>query len=515
MTHMTPLHRLPRHGWAPKAALLALAVAAAFPQAAQAQSNKELLKELRALKARMVELEKKLESQSTPASPAPAPAVSAAPVPAPVAAAPEFVAPGMTPEQLQDFNRIAVKTEALEDARDMLGFKGLKVSGYMDPTYIYNQRQHRAGFQFLNSVAEGGFYYDTSYIGTAVIDFVKETDGGARWRLTLAPQRSTQAAVESSASPIHEASVSVPLTDLQTRFIAGHMPDWSGYEMTQPTLNKLVTHNLLFDLTLPSAYTGAGLELTRDKWIVKGLLANMNASKRSTNEKTPVVAYRVDYAKGEFQGFGFAGVHGKAKNGSEGLTTQVYAVNPDTGAVELTSSAVPQRDSRVDLFEADAYFIRGDWTVQGQLSWGRQKKASITSTTDADGNTVLRDAYWSGISGLVAYKFEPRLEGVVRADYIANAKNGGGLLGYPTADDHNGIGPAYSLVDGTWTQTDSNRGVNRSALTFGVNYAFNLNTVFKVEYRLDRASGAVFKDTKDDSYKKSNQLLSTAVVVSF
>jgi hypothetical protein len=500
MTHMTPSHCLPRHGWAPKAALLALAVAAAFPQAAQAQSNKELLKELRALKARMVELEKKLEAQSTPA--APAPALSAAPVPASVAAAPEPVAPGMTPEQQQDFNRIAVKAEALEDARDMLGFKGLKVSGYMDPTYIYNQRQHRAGFQFLNAVSEGGYFYDTSYIGTAVIDFVKETDSGARWRLTLAPQRSTQAVAESSSSPIHEASVSVPLTDLQTRFIAGHIPDWSGYEYLPATQNKLVTHNLLFDLTLPTAYTGAGLELTRDKWIVKGLLANMNASKRGANDKTPVVAYRVDYAKGEFQGFGFAGVHGKAKNGSEGVT-------------DLNGDAIAQRDSRVDLFEADAYFIRGDWTVQGQVSWGRQKKASITATTDVDGNTVLRDAYWSGLSGLVAYKFQPWLEGIVRADYIANAKNGGGLLTYATADDHNGIGPAYSLVDGTWTQTDANRGVNRSALTFGVNYAYNLNTVFKVEYRLDRASGAVFKDTKDDSYKKSNQLLSTAVVVSF
>ncbi len=481
-------------------ATLSLALAAAYPLALAApESNDTLLMEMRALKARMAELEKKLGAQEAKL------AESAANLPA----------PGMTPEQQQEANRIAVKVEAMEDSRDALGFKGLKIAGYMDPTYIYNQRQHRAGFQFLNSVSEGGYFYDNSYIGTAVIDFLKETDGGARWHLTLAPQRSTQGVAESSSSPIQEASVSVPLTDLQTRFIAGHIPDWSGYEYLPATQNKLVTHNLLFDLTLPTAYTGAGLELTRDKWIVKGLLANMNASKRNAKEKTPVVAYRVDYAKGEFQGFGFAGVHGKAKNGSEGVTTQQFAVNADTGAVELTDVVKPQSDSRVDLFEADAYFIRGDLTVQGQLSWGRQKKASITATTDADGNKVLRDAYWSGISGLVAYKFQPWLEGIVRADYIANAKNGGGLLTYATADDHNGIGPAYSLVGDTWTQTDSNRGVNRSALTFGVNYAFNLNTVFKVEYRLDRASGAVFKDTKDDSYKKSNQLLGTSVVVSF
>ena len=284
---------------------VALAICTAFPAPAMAQSNQELLKELRALKARMAELEKKLEAQAAAPTPAPQAAVAA-----PTAAA------GMTEEQQQEFNRIAVKTEALEDSRDMLGFKGLKVSGYMDPTFIYNRRQDRAGFQFLNSVGEGGYTYDDSYMGTVALDFLKETDSGARWHLTLSPQRSTQAVSEGSNSILHEASVSIPLSDLQTRFIAGHIPDWSGYEYLQPTLNKLVTHNLLFDLTLPTAYTGAGMELTRDKWIIKSVLANMNGSKRNAREKTPVLAYRVDYAKGEFQGFGFAGVHGVGHNGA-------------------------------------------------------------------------------------------------------------------------------------------------------------------------------------------------------
>ncbi len=478
-------------------ALAACLACAAAP--AHADTTQDLLNELRALKARVGELEKKLEAQT---------AKQASKEASPPAEAP---APGMTPDQLQDFNRIAVKTEALEDSRDMLGFKGLKVSGYMDPTFVFNQRQHQAGFQFLNSVGDGGYTYDNSYIGSAAIDFIKETEGGSRWRLTLSPQRSTQAVSEGSASILHEASVSIPLTDLQTRFIAGHIPDWSGYEYLQPTLNKLITHNLLFDLTLPSAYTGAGMEITRNKWIVKGVVANMNASKHNANEKTPVLAYRVDYAKGEFQGFGFAGVHGKAANYSEGITRDVYVVNPDTGVVELTPEVVGQRDSRVDLFEFDAYFIRGDWTVQGQASWGRQHKASITPAEDGS----LRNAIWTGLSGLVAYKFEPRLEGVIRLDRIFNSKNGGGLLTYSAFDDHNGIGPAQVDADGDGNIDNPNKGVDRTALTLGMNYAFNLSTVFKVEYRYDWASGPVFLDTKSNTYKKNNQLLSTAVVVSF
>ena len=460
---------------------VALAICTAFPAPAMAQSNQELLKELRALKARMAELEKKLEAQAAAPTPAPQAAVAAPTAPA-----------GMTEEQQQEFNRIAVKTEALEDSRDMLGFKGLKVSGYMDPTFIYNRRQDRAGFQFLNSVGEGGYTYDDSYMGTVALDFLKETDSGARWHLTLSPQRSTQAVSEGSNSILHEASVSIPLSDLQTRFIAGHIPDWSGYEYLQPTLNKLVTHNLLFDLTLPTAYTGAGMELTRDKWIIKSVLANMNGSKRNAREKTPVLAYRVDYAKGEFQGFGFAGVHGMAANNSENV-------------LDGSGEVVAQRDSRVDLFEFDAYFIRGDWTVQGQLSLGRQKKASITADPDTG---ALRDAYWTGFSTLAAYKFEPWLEGIARFDYIFNKKNGGGLLTYATPDGINGIGP--DQLSG-----DANKGVNRGALTLGLGYNFNLNTTFKFEYRYDWATGAVFKDMKSDGYKKNNQLLSTAVVVSF
>lgn len=49
----------PGRAW-PAATALALALAAAFPLPAAAQSNAELLQELKALKARMAELEKKL-----------------------------------------------------------------------------------------------------------------------------------------------------------------------------------------------------------------------------------------------------------------------------------------------------------------------------------------------------------------------------------------------------------------------------------------------------------------------
>lgn len=452
--------------WQPT--VLCLALAAAFHAPANAQSMDDMRKQMKALQDQINALEQRLKANE---------AKSAAPA---AAAKPTDRQWGMTPEQAQELNRIIVKTEALEDNQEAAGFKGLTISGQMDPTFIYNRARDRAGFQFLDPVSNGGYSYDNSYFGMAMLDIVKEMEDGTRWKLSLAPNRGAGSVVMEDNSLVHEASVSVPLGDLQTRFIAGQIPDWSGYEYLQPTLNKLITHNLLFDFTLPTAYTGAGTEITRGKWIVKALVGNMNTPIHLDNDKSAVLAYRVDYSKGEYQGFGFAGVHGKAAENVNGSGT-----------------------SAVNLFEADAYFIRGDWTVQGQVSYGQQKSGAVTADLTTG---ELRTAKWWGVSGLAAYKFTPRFEGIVRADYLNNKKNGGGLLGYGS-DPINGIGPDPS--------GDPEVGANRYALSIGTGYLVNANTTWKVEYRLDRATLPVFEYADDGSFRKNNQVFGTSVVVAF
>ena len=182
----------------------------------------------------MTQLEQKLQQQQ----------------PAPVAAGQW----GMTPDQARELNRLAVKAEALQDNFTDQGFKGLKVTGQMDPTWIYNKRQGDSTFVFLNKGDPPRYTYDNSYFGMAVLDFEKETESGARWKLTLAPERGTGSLIN-GGSIIHEASVSIPMGDMQTRLWLGQIPDWTGYELTLPAGNKLITHNLLFDLMAPTAYT--------------------------------------------------------------------------------------------------------------------------------------------------------------------------------------------------------------------------------------------------------------------
>ncbi|MGL4807246.1 MAG: DUF3138 family protein, partial [Giesbergeria sp.] len=454
--------------------VLALALAAALPAAAQ--SNAEVLNELKTLRDRVNQLERQLkDSQAKPGAPG----------------TPQW---GMTPAQAAELNRLTVKTEAMEDARDEGGFGGLKISGQMQTAYIYNRAQDLAGFQFLDSVANYGYNYWNSYIGMAILDFQKEMSDGTKWRLTLAPQRGVGSVID-GYSIVQEASVSVPLTDLQTRFIAGQIPDWSGYEYLPPTQNKLITHNLLFDFTLPTGYIGAGVDITSGKWVTKALLAQMNQNANSSAAKGSVVAVRLDYARGEYQGFGAAGVYGQAPN----------FVN--LGANDSVNN------SNLGLIEVDGYFIRGDWTVQGQLSYGYQKDAAITA--NADGG--LQTASWYGLSALAAYKFSPRFEGVGRFDYINNGRNGGGLLGYGISDG-NGIGPNGNLgcVQGAAAvDPGCNDGASRYALALGLNYVFNQYTMFKAEYRYDWANQPVFLNVSDASYRKSNNLLGASVVVSF
>lgn len=472
---------------------LALALATAFP--ALAQSNADVMKELQALKDKVAELEGKLKAQE-----AKAPAAAAAAGTAGAAGTAQW---GMTSDQTRELNRATMKAEATEDAMESQGLKMLKISGFMDPTYLYNQRQDRAGFQFLNPVALDGYNYDNSYFGGVSLDFQKEMEGGTKWRLTLVPNRGTGSVI-GEGSIVQEASVSIPLGDLQTRIIAGQLPDWSGYEYQQATLNKLITHNLLYDFTLPTLYTGAGMEYTRGKWIMKWALNNMNTSKRQSGETAPAFAYRVDYSKGEFNGFGFAGVHGKAAN----FRPYDADGNPLTN---LNGDMLSTADTRVDLFEVDGYFIRGDWTVQGQLSYGQQQRSAIS----LDGNGNLQDARWYGVSALAAYKFMPRWEVIGRVDYLNNSKNGGGLLGYTVADGRNGIGPAYGgdiLID---PNLDPNQGANRTALSLGLSWMYNVNTTFKAETRFDQANLPVFLDVKTGEYRKSNTVFGTSVVVSF
>jgi hypothetical protein len=451
--------------WTPAA--VSLAIAAAFPLNAAAQSNEDLLKELKALRERVGQLEDKLKA-----------------IPAPPASGQWG---GMTPDQQRDLGNVRLRVDTLEEQRDTAALKGLKISGSIDPTYIYNRARDSSGFQFLSPYQRDSYTYDNSTFGAAYLDFQKEMEGGTRFRITLAPDRGIGSTIN-FGSIVHEASVSIPLND-ELRLLAGQIPDWSNYELLPATGNRLITHNLLYDFTWITAYTGVGLELTKGPWVVKGAISNLNTSKNGGQEKSPSFIFRGDYTIDEYSGLGFTGALGKAPN---------YAQET--------------RDSAFNLFEVDGFYTRGDWNFNGMVTYGQQREAAIA--LDGDGNK--QTAKWWGLSGLAAYKITPLLEGVVRIDYLNNDKNGGGLFGYG-ADCDNGIGPGCIGKDdlGFWLPNDGSKGANRTALSIGANYRLNEFTVLKGEYRYDRATRDVFYYVDKNEYRNNNSIFGAAVVVSF
>ena len=388
-------------------------------------------------------------------------------------------------DQQEQLDHLQVKVDAMDDAQQDSGFKDLKISGMIDPTYIYNKDQDSAGFNFLNNFdardTNTPYAYDNSYFGQAMLEIDKELESGTQLKLTIAPHKSAQSGYNLN-SIIHEANMSMPVNgDANTRFLAGIYADWSGYEYYFGNQNKLITHNLLFDFAAMSYYNGAGMELVRGDWDIKALIANVNQNSQISNKKSPMLTYRGDYSWTEYTGFGFAGMEGK------------YLGN------------------QLDMLEFDGYYTRGDWNWQWQVGGGRWRNEAFNGG----------DAQWLGASTLLSFNFTPRLTGIARLDYLKNDKNGGGTIGTSLdntvgGDYRNGFGPSPTDY-AAWSadNTLSINGANRSALSLGLNYALTEHATLKAEYRFDHSSQETFINTKDGSYTKNNQLFGLSTVLTF
>jgi opacity protein-like surface antigen len=460
-----------------------IAFAAVCPAIAQAQSTEELKAELGALKAHVQKLEAMIEKAEQP-KPAPLPV----PMPMPRS------------DEAAELGRLRIKADAMDDALESGGLKGLKISGYIDPSYVRNRNAATSSFVFLNnnsSINGSGesFGYDNTTFGSAMLNLDKELDGGTRLRISLMPSKSI-ASGYNFGNLVHEASASIPLGDQSTRLLLGQIPDWSGYELIPSTQNKLLTHNLLFDFSAANFYTGAGLQLLRGKWDSKIMIGNMNKARVDDGgERTPGVFYRVDYARGEFSGFGLSGTH---------------------AGFDADSTL-----GRVDLMEVDAFYTRGAWNLQGQLSYGGQQATAANRYGEARQR-------WYGLSSLLSYKVTARLEAIARLDYIFNGSGGGGVLGATLApgckdlagfaancpDGRNGFGSGMVWRGGQWVVYDPTRGANRGTLAFGTQYLLVPGVSVKGEYRYDYATARTFR-TLDGQYRRDNQVIGVSTVVSF
>ncbi|MCY7307583.1 MAG: DUF3138 family protein [Rhodoferax sp.] len=365
----------------------------------------------------------------------------------------------------QEFNRLVQKVDLVEENSIASGFKGLKFKGVIEAAYIRDRLQLDAAGAAREtqrfSTGNGNF-------GTGMFEISKEVDDGVSWLLRLTPGLGKD-------NIVHEANVSIPIGNSGTKLNAGLTQDYQGYEYSFAHQNPLLTHNLLWGYAGPAAYEGVGMSYAMGKLAAKWMFGNIDGQKSG---KAPGIAYRADYTVSEFTYVGFAGVHSR--------TTRQY-----------------------DLIEVDAGFNRGDWVLNGQLNYGRERGAAFNGG----------EARWWGASALAGYKITPTLQFLTRFDYISNRRNGGGIYvegpgfgALGVGNTTSGFGPE---LDNTGAVIDPNRGANRYALSVGVNYAINANAAWKTEVRMDRSSGFNFLDPKTGLFKRSNVLVGTGIVVSF
>ena len=464
------------------------ALALTIPCAAIAQvDNAELLRELQELKAKVKALEDKMNA-----------------VAAPVAESAEApVADERIEQTATEVSKVKLKVEQMETAKEESGFAGIKISGYADPTYIYNQRRRTNSFVFLNNfggssddLGENVYGYDNSFFGSIFLRFEKEFESGAKGIIEIMPKKGYD---DANNNIINQAIFSLPIKP-NIKLFAGQVGSWQGYEYQAATLRKNITYNLLYDYAEFTYMTGAGLEFTpQGKLSGKVMIGNPATLARNYSNRSTGIHGRLDYALNDYAGVGGTIYRGKLF------------------------------DNNLINVQADFYHNKGDWSFAGQLDYGKWDKAATNGL----------NAEWIGVSALAGYKFTPRAEGVLRADYIKNSKNGGGMPGNVFKEtfvqsDTNGDGvidalddPAFSVLNdpfsgfgpeidtGTGLPVDANKGANRYALTATFNYLLDTNVTLRAEYRLDGSSLRTFLNTKDGSYSKTNSLLGLQLIYFF
>jgi hypothetical protein len=519
-----------------KKKLICLLVAATLPGLAMADSTSS---EIKALKAQLAALQKQVDALEHAQAAAPAPA-AAAPVVVAEPGTPEY---DNAPAHLTNADVDQMKTQAaneqlkvdsLNDAAQTGPLAGLSVTGYLDPTYIYNRAQSSSGFLFANH--ESAYQYYNSTFGDLYLD-IKKTFGvgpmAPSAEITLMPNRGngitllTNEHGDIGNNILNTAVINVPVTAEWTAVI-GLIPSFGGYEVQQSNLMNTLTHNLLYDFSDPGSYVGAGANYTKGDWAWKffvgneqyrtyGAVAN-NATNQfgdpiTTSNKIPTFTARLDYTANSRLDVG-----GSVNIGRQTLGSTPAGVDGDGNPVPAAYGPGGLGSSAFGTFlfgEVDMTYTTADLLLNAELDYGQQEHAAFNGG----------QAQWYGLSLQAHQGFNlpvlGRMGWTARYDYLGDHKNGGGgggvALDGSGGDPYNGFGISREClansVAGGGNGSDCS-GANRQDVAFDLLFYPTAQITIKAEYRHDWASQNVFL-RNDGSYSRSNDLFGTQLIYSF
>jgi len=505
--------------------LICLLVAACVPGLAMADSTsaeiKTLTAELHALQKQVAQL------QAQVAAKAPAPAAA----PVVDVSSPDYgKQPAvLTNDEVTDLKQQVagqgMKVESLQTAATTGPISGLSVTGYLDPTYIYNRDLSSASFLFLNH--EPVYNYTNSTFGDVYLD-IKKTFGvgpmAPSAEITLMPNRGNgitllQNSKGSTADNIiNTAVITVPLT-ATTTLVSGLVPSFGGYDVQQSTLMNTITHNMLYDFSDPGSYVGIGANYTGDgsRWAWKFFVGNeqyrtygsvvTTGTNAATGQPTtqsnriPTVTARVDYTWSSALDIG----------GSVNIGRQTLGTGPASSTGFGPGGFSPSAFSSYLFGETDLTYSLADLTYNAEFDYGQQSHAAF------NGNM----AQWYGVSLQANWKFNVagigRMGTTVRYDFLNDQKNGGGGGGIAIGggtDVSNGFGIDPACLSASTSGGVQCKGANRQDIAFDLLFYPTQQLTFKAELRHDIASQSVFLKN-NGTFTKSNDMLATQMIYSF
>ncbi|WP_431820705.1 DUF3138 family protein [Burkholderia sp. F1] len=526
-----------------KKKLICLLVAGALPGIALADSTSAQIK---ALQAQVAALQKQMKAMQTQLAARPGGGASATaqagatsggkPV-AVVAADPSSPDYGKAPAMLsnddvtemkQQIANQQLKVDSLTDAANTGPIAGLSITGYIDPTYIYNRAPGTSSFLFANH--ESVYNYFNSTFGDLYLD-IKKTFGvgpmAPSAEITLMPNRGNGITLLSNSrgnignNILNTAVVNVPIS-ASTTLVAGLIPSFGGYEVQQSNQMLTLTHNLLYDFSDPGSYIGAGANYTKGNWAWKFFVGNeqyrtsgsvtqtgTNAlgDPITTSNKVPTFTARADYTWSSALDLG----------GSFNIGRQTLSSATDSsGNVHFgPGGAAPSPYGMFFFGEVDATYTLADVQYNAEVDYGQQRHAAFNGGL----------AQWYGLSLLAHRKFNAPVVGrmgvTLRYDLLANSKNGGGgggiALNGNGMDPNNGFGvdaDCLAMSKAGGGLGFECKGAVRQDVALDLLFYPTQQITVKVEYRHDWANNKVFL-RHDGSYGKSNDLLATQFIYSF
>ena len=529
--------------------LICLLVAGALPGLAMADTTSDQIKalqqELNSLQKEVKSLKSELAQSKNTKATAKTAAAGTATATATAAAAPaqevDVSSPdyGKAPAHLTNDDLDAIKqqvanqqlkVDSLSDAANTGPIAGLSITGYIDPSYIYNRAASTSSFLFANH--ESSYNYFNSTFGDLYLD-IKKTFGvgpmAPSAEITLMPNRGNGITLlqnehgSTGDDILNTAVVTVPVTATGT-FVAGLMPSFGGYEVQQSNQMLTLTHGLLYDFSDPGSYVGVGWNWSPDgsNWAWKFMVGNeqyrtygsvtqtgTNAlgDPITTSNKIPTFTARTDYTWSSALDIG-----GSFNIGRQTLSS---ATNSDGQVVYGPGGQATSSGGYFFFGEADATYTLADTQYNAEVDYGQQQRAAYNG-----GN-----AQWYGLSLLAHHKFNAPVVGrmgvTARYDVLADGKNGGG--GGGIALNGNGMDPYNGFGIGSECLANSQangglgfdcKGATRQDVTLDLLFYPTQQITVKVEYRHDWATQQVFLRS-DGSYSKNNDLLGAQFIYSF